>query len=123
MKKWICTFTFILSVWSIQAADITTIVNAFKGGNAEALAGNMDSEVEIAVPGATLKGTEAKVVTLLARFFGENKPAAFSVVHHAGKKETGFLVGKLIAGKEELRVNITYCVKNDKALIQSIRIE
>ncbi|MDR1938098.1 MAG: DUF4783 domain-containing protein, partial [Tannerellaceae bacterium] len=62
-------------------------------------------------------------VALLNSFFNSNKPANFTVVHNADKKESGFLVGKLATAKGEFRVNLTYRTENDKPIIQSIRIE
>jgi hypothetical protein len=123
MKKVLLTFALTLAVAGVQAADITPIVNAFKEGNVTLISGNMDAEVEIAVPGNAHKGAGTEVNALLNQFFKENKPAAFTVAHHADKGETGFLVGKLSVGNGAFRVNITYCVKNNKVLIQSIRIE
>ncbi|MDR3269071.1 MAG: DUF4783 domain-containing protein [Tannerella sp.] len=116
-------FAFILSVLSIQAADITIITNAFKSGNAVGLTENMDAGVHIAVPGTTRKGNSQEAIDLLTRFFQANKVSGFTVAHHADKKENGFIVGKLPTDKGEFRVNITYCVKDNKVLIQSIRIE
>ena len=123
MRKMICMLVCILSVLSINAADITAIINIFKEGKASGGAGNMDTEVDIAVPGTTKKGTGADAVAILTRFFESEKPTGFTVLHQADRKETGFIVGRLTTGKGEFRVNITYGIKENNALIQSIRIE
>ena len=123
MKKITCILIFILSVLSIRAADITVIVNVFKEGKASALAENMDTEVDIAVPGASNKGTGAEAVAILTQFFESEKPTGFTVLHHADRKDSGFIVGRLTTSKGETRVNITYNTKDEKVLIQSIRIE
>jgi hypothetical protein len=116
-------FVFMLSVLSMEAADITVIVNIFKEGKATGSAANMDTEVDIAVPGAKNKGTAADAVAILTRFFESVKPTGFAVLHQADKNDTGFVVGKLTTGDGEFRVNVTYCIKDNKVLIQSIRIE
>lgn len=123
MKRLLFTFAFILSVLSLNAADITNISNAFKGGNASSLTAIMDTEVDVAIPGTTKKSNGADVVSALNSFFSSNKPTEFSVVHHADKKENGFIVGKLNTADKSFRVNITYRADGDKAIIQSIRIE
>ena len=64
-----------------------------------------------------------EAVSMLNGFFGSNKPSAFSLLHHADKKDSGFLVAKLTAGNKSYRVNVTYKVEGDKVVIQSIRIE
>ncbi|WP_085535916.1 DUF4783 domain-containing protein [Massilibacteroides vaginae] len=123
MKRLLFTFAFILSVLSLNAADITNISNAFKGGNASSIAALMDAEVDLAIPGATKKCNGAEAVSALNNFFNANKPTDFSVVHHADKKENGFFVGKLPTASKAFRVNITYRSEGNKAIIQSIRIE
>lgn len=113
-----------LSTASIWAADIRALEDAFRSGNAPALATYMDTEVYVAFEGATSEQCAGKEATArLETFFRKNKPSAFRVIHHADKKETGFFVAKLSAGGKEYRVNLTYRAEGDKAIIQSIRIE
>ena len=105
MKRLLLTFALIFAFVCAQAADITSISNAFKAGNASSLSG------------------ASEAVSMLSSFFSSNKPSGFSVVHHADKKESGFLVGKLPTSSGEYRVNITYRAEGNTAIIQSIRIE
>ncbi|MDF9830072.1 DUF4783 domain-containing protein [Parabacteroides sp. PF5-6] len=123
MKRIWITLAFLLSIFSIKAADITTITNAFKGGNASALTASMDVEVDMAIPGSAKKTNNSEATALLNTFFNSNKPSGFTVLHHADKKENGFFVAKLPTASGEFRVNITYRSEGDKAIIQSIRIE
>lgn len=123
MKRLLLTFALIFAFICAQAADITGISNAFKTGNAASLSKVMDKEVDVALPGSSKKCDGSEAVSMLSAFFGSNKPAGFSVVHHADKKESGFLVGKLPTASGEYRVNITYRAEGNTAIIQSIRIE
>lgn len=123
MKKWMFTGIFILSMWSMRAADVTFIASTFKLGDATLLAGSMDAETDIAVPGVVQKGDAAEAIAVLTRFFETHKVAAFTVAHHADKRDTGFLVGKLATGNGDFRVNIAYSLRENKVIIQSIRIE
>lgn len=123
MKRILFTFALVLSFLSVQAADITIISNAFKSGNASSLSGNMDTVVDIAIPGASKKANGSDALSMLNGFLISNKPTAFNVVHHADKKENGFFVGKIMTADGEFRVNVTYRAEGDKAIIQSIRIE
>jgi hypothetical protein len=116
-------FVFALSVLSMGATDITLIVTVFKEGKASGSAGNMAAEVDIAVPGASAKGTGPEAETILARFFESNRPTGFTVLHHADKNDNGFVVGRLTTGNGEFRVNVTYSVKEGKVFIQAIRVE
>jgi len=123
MKRLLVMLAFLLSVFSIKAADITIIANAFKGGNASALTATMDAEVDMSIPGSSKKTNGSDAVAMLNAFFNTNKPSGFNVLHHADKKENGFFVAKLPTSAGEFRVNITYRTDGDKAIIQSIRIE
>jgi hypothetical protein len=126
MKRLILLFTLVFVVLPIlyaQAVNMSPISAAFKSGNASSLASGMDKEVDIAVPGSTKKCNADEAAALLNSFFTSNKPTNFTVIHNADKKESGFLVGKLTVAKKEFRVNITYRTENNKAIIQSIRIE
>ena len=86
MKRLFLTLALVLSVLSVMAADIAPISSAFKGGNASSLSGSMDKEVDMALPGSSKKCNANDAVSMLNAFFGGNKPAGFTVVHHADKK-------------------------------------
>ena len=123
MRKLKAIIVSLLTAWGVYAADITPITNALKSGDAAALAGNMYTETDIAVPGAAQKGSPAEAGAILSRFFQGNTPSGFTVVHPADKNDGGFVVGKMQTSGREYRVNITYIVKDGRALIQTIRIE
>ena len=107
----------------LYAADITPVSTAFKAGNASGLASSFDAEVDMALAGSSKKCDAKGAVDMLNAFFATNKPTAFTVVHNADKKESGFIVAKLTTAKGEYRVNISYRTDGSKAMIQSIRIE
>ena len=123
MKRILLTLALMLSILGIQAADITNISNAFKGGNASSLSASMDKAIDMALPNSAQKCNSEEAIALLNKFFNTNKPSGFTIVHHADKKESGFFVGKLATASGEYRVNITYRSESNKAIIQSIRIE
>ena len=50
MKRLLLTFALIFAFVCAQAADITSISNAFKAGNASSLSGAMDKVVDVALP-------------------------------------------------------------------------
>ncbi|MDH6535318.1 DUF4783 domain-containing protein [Parabacteroides sp. 52] len=123
MKRLLITWALIFAFFTVQAADITPISTALKGGDASSLTAVIDKEVDMALPGSSKKCNAAEAVVMLNTFFSSNKPSGFTVLHHADKKENGFFVGKLPTSSGEYRVNITYRAEGDKAIIQSIRIE
>ena len=123
MKQILFTLALIIATLYTQAADISQVTNAFKAGNAEMLKDLMAAEVDIVAPGASKKGNAGDAVAILKTFFASNKPAGFTVAHHADKNESGFIVGKLTTSNRDFRVNINYTTRDGKMLISIIRIE
>ncbi|MDR1257886.1 MAG: DUF4783 domain-containing protein [Tannerellaceae bacterium] len=123
MRRIVLILALAVATLAVWAVDVSHIVAAFKSGRTQPVAAFMDSEVDVAVPGASKKCLPAEAVAALDAFFGANSPAGFTVAHNAEKKESGFLVGKLTAGGREFRVNLTYRISDGKAVIQSVRIE
>lgn len=124
MKRIALVILVCMAAVCLKAADIDDISTAFKGGNAAALSQYLDDSVDMAFEGGSSKKYSAKDATAqLGAFFKENQPSAFELIHHADKKDSGFFVGKLSAGGNEYRVNVTYRAEGEKAIIQSIRIE
>ena len=118
--------TMILALFTaggVYAADITPITEAMKSGNTGALSGSMYTEADVSVPGVSQRASAAEAAAILGRFFQGNPPTGFTVVHQADKNGGGFVVGKLQTASREYRVNITYVLKDGRALMQTIRIE
>ncbi len=123
MKRLLFTLALFCVSVCAWAIDITSISNAFKTGNTSSLSKSMDKEIDVALSGSSKKCSGGEALSMLSSFFGSHKPTGFSVVHHADKKGSGFLVGKLPTSSGEYRVNITYRTEGNTAIIQSIRIE
>ena len=123
MKRFLLTCALLCAFCSLQAADLAGITKAFKEGKAETLTGKMAATIDLALPEKTLTCAGDQAIEALNSFFGQHKPASFTVVHHADKSDNGFLVAKLHTEAGDYRVNITYKAENNTAIIQSIRIE
>ena len=123
MKRFLLTCALLCAFCSLQAADIANNIKAFKEGKAETLTGKMAATIDLALPEKTLTCAGDQAIEALNSFFGQHKPASFTVVHHADKSANGFLVAKLHTEAGDYRVNITYKAENNTAIIQSIRIE
>ncbi len=122
MKRLLLTFALIFAFVCAQAADITSISNAFKAGNASSLSGAMDKVVDVALPSSSKKCNGSEAVSMLSSFSVRiSLPDSRSYIMRI--KESGFLVGKLPTSSGEYRVNITYRAEGNTAIIQSIRIE
>lgn len=123
MRKLKTMILALFTAWEVYAADITPITEAMKSGNTGALSGSMYTEADVSVPGVSQRASAAEAPAILGRFFQGNPPTGFTVVHQADKNGGGFVVGKLQTASREYRVNITYVLKDGRALMQTIRIE
>ena len=123
MKRFLLTCALLCAFCSLQAADLAGITKAFKEGKAAPLTGKIAATIDLALPEKTLTCAGDQAIEALNSFFGQHKPASFTVVHHADKSANGFLVAKLHTEAGDYRVNITYKAENNTAIIQSIRIE
>ena len=123
MRKLKTIILSLLTAWGVYAADITPITEAMKSGNTGALSGSMYTEADVSVPGVSQRASAAEAAAILGRFFQGNPPTGFTVVHQADKNDGGFVVGKMQTAGREYRVNITYVIKDGRALMQTIRIE
>ena len=123
MRKLKTMILALFTAWEVYAADITPITEAMKSGNTGALSGSMYPEADVSVPGVSQRASAAEAAAILGRFFQGNPPTGFTVVHQADKNGGGFVVGKLQTASREYRVNITYVLKDGRALMQTIRIE
>lgn len=122
MRKLKTMILALFTAWEVYAADITPITEAMKSGNTGALSGSMYTEADVSVPGVSQRASAAEAAAILGRFFQGNPPTGFTVVHQADKNGGGFVVGKLQTASREYRVNITYVLKDGRALMQTIRI-
>ena len=66
MKRLLLTFALIFAFVCAQAADITSISNAFKAGNASSLSGAMDKVVDVALPSSSKKCNGSEAVSMLS---------------------------------------------------------
>lgn len=123
MKRILFTCFLWLAFTALYAVDLRPVTEAFTKGNTTPLRTSMDTQVDMYLPGNNKKCAAAEALNLLDGFFKENKPAAFTLLHNADKKDTGFSVGSLDTSTRKYRVNLTYRIQNNAILIQSIRIE
>ena len=72
MKRLLLTFALIFAFVCAQAADITSISNAFKAGNASSLSGAMDKVVDVALPSSSKKCNGSEAVSMLSSFFSSD---------------------------------------------------
>lgn len=124
MKRIIFTLALLVSLFSLQAANINHIATAFKSGNALLLEGCLADNVEVTYGGRKKLYSKNEATTLFKSFFERNKVKTYSIIHQGVKKERGFHIALFGTEAKEYRINITYLAQQGGSiLIQTIRIE
>jgi hypothetical protein len=109
----------------IAQSDISPAVSAaLKSGDAMALTVHFMPQVELTLLGKDELLDKARAQQLLAGFFKENPPQAFSIKHQGTSKlDDQFRIGELTTSKGIYRVTF-FMKKNNNALqIKQLKIE
>jgi len=125
MKKYlfllVATVTF-FSFTKFQTDD--AIVNALKNGNAEQVAGNFDSFIDLKLPdkeeSKNMGKNQAKIA--FASFFNENGVKGFELTSRREMGETMQITGKLQNAGKGYGITIRLKKQGDKLLITNVRI-
>lgn len=122
-------FFLLMGLFSFNAitaqSDISSAVSsALKNGDAGAIAAHFMPQVELTLPGKDGLLEKVQAQQLLAGFFKENPPQAFSIKHQGTSKlDDQFRIGELTTSKGIYRVTF-FMKKNNSALqIKQLKIE
>lgn len=125
MKKVIFTISlFILAGLSASATEIPSgILTAFSKGDASALSSYFSSTVELTIneKEEIYSSTQAEII--LRKFFSDNPPTQFKIIHQGGKENSKYAIGNLFSGSKSFRITFLLKTEGDKILIHQLRIE
>lgn len=112
---------FLLSVSLLAQTDVAT---ALRTGNANALATNFHSSIDLTILQKQNTYSKAQAEQVIQGFFDEHKPTGFKS-NHTGASGDGskYTIGTLETAKGVFRVYIYYKVIGGKELIQTLRFE
>jgi len=126
MKSCLFLMTCLLSWNALWAqSDISPAVSAaLKKGDATAIASYFMPQVELTLNGKDGLVDKAQAQQMLAAFFSENPPQAFTIKHQGTSKlDDQFRIGELTTAKGMFRVTF-FMKKNNNALqIKQFKIE
>lgn len=126
MKKRVVLFCMGI-LWGITFLGAQNVPDgmlaAFKEGNAGALKGSLNDQVELTIQSHSQPLDKHKTETRLADFFAAHKVQDFRINHQGKRNETGFIVGTLITSNGEFRVNCFFKKAGGKYVIHQIRID
>ncbi|NOZ45577.1 MAG: DUF4783 domain-containing protein [Chlorobi bacterium] len=114
---------FILINNNCVAQKTSEIIYALKTGNTEKLVTFFKPEIELSVNGNNNTYSLAQAENILKRFFNENKPVSFKILHEGNQSDAYYLIGTLITEDNTFRTSIFMRTISKKNYIYQLRIE
>ena len=108
----------------VKAGDITDgIAKAIESGDAKALSGYFNSNVELAIQEMEGIYSKDQAELILKNFFTSHKPTGFVILHRGGKDSSKYAIGSLSTPTKNYRVTILIKMKDEGPYIHQLRIE
>lgn len=118
----VCLFLSLASF--SQQSSIESVIGALKTGNSAGLARFFDSYVDITMPDKSNNYSKGQAELILKDFFATTGVKTFEVKHKGENdgNSSQYCIGTLQTRSGTYRVNVFMKNKNDKMLIQELRI-
>jgi len=116
-------FLILFSSFTMQAG-IEDVIGALKSGSSAGLAKYFDKYVDITMPDKSNSYSKSQAELILKEFFSSHTVRNFEVKHKGENDGNSgqYCIGTLVTKNGNYRVNVFMKSKNDKMLIQEIRI-
>ncbi len=105
--------------------NFSPVAQALKQANTSLLAAYWDEQVELTIAEKDGFYPPTQASEQLGQFFKQNKPTDCQVLHNGTSKDKSshYYISTLSAGGRKFRVYVLFKQKNEKYLIQEMRIE
>lgn len=127
MKKIIALLTLILTLQVVHAQSpdgvLKEVSTAITKGDAQALSGFFNSNVEVTVPGADKSYSSQQATIVIKDFFGKHKVTGYKMMHKGNSGPTHYQTGTLNTASGTFDVNVFVKQIGGKFLITQIRFE
>ena len=126
-KRLIFTLLFFSGfiIFSSQAkAEVPEeIIQSLKTGDSKTLSEYFNQNVEMVVLDNDNVYSKAQAQQIVSKFFSNNKPENFNVIHQGGNEGAQYVIGNLVTNKGSFRVYFLLKKNNGKDYIHQLRIE
>ena len=126
-KRLIFTLLFFSGfiIFSSQAkAEVPEeIIQSLKTGDSKTLSEYFNQNVEMVVLENDNVYSKAQAQQIVNKFFSNNLPESFNVIHQGGKEGAQYVIGNLVTNKGSFRVYFLLKKNNGKDYIHQLRIE
>lgn len=99
------------------------IIQSLKSGNSKTLSEYFNQNVELVVLENDNVYSKAQAQQIVNKFFSNNSPENFTIIHQGGKEGAQYVIGNLITGTGSFRVYFLLKKNNGKDYIHQLRIE
>jgi hypothetical protein len=126
MKSYLFLIACLFSLSTLWAqSDISPAVSAaLKKGDAAAVASHFMPQIELTLSAKDGLMEKAQAQQMLAAFFAENPPQAFTIKHQGTSKlDDQFRIGELLTAKGSFRVTFFMKKNNNLLQIKQLKIE
>ncbi len=125
MKRTIVALGFIiLAGYTTSAIEIPSGIQvAFSKGDASALSSYFSSTLELTLYDKEEIYSNTQAGIILRKFFSDNPPSQFKIIHQGGKENSKYAIGNLTSGTKSFRVTFLLKTEENKVLIHQLRIE
>ena len=117
-------FFLTLTAFTLQSG-IENVIGALKSGNSAGLSRYFDNYVDITLPDKSNSYSKSQAELILKDFFSNNGVKTFEVKHKGENEDnkSQYCIGTLQTRNGNYRVNVFMKNKEDKMLIQELRIQ
>ena len=102
---------------------VDLIKQSFKSGDAKMLADFFNQNIELVVLDNDNVYSKAQAQQIVSKFFEDNPPQEFNLIHQGGKEGAQYVIGNLVTGSKSFRVYFLLKKNGAKDYIHQLRIE
>jgi hypothetical protein len=122
------TFLFIISglliLPHLSTAQIPEeILTSLKNGDSKKLSEYFNQNVELVVLENDNVYSKAQAQQIVSKFFSQNKPESFGIIHQGGKEGAKYVIGNLKTTNGNFRIYFLLKSSDGKSYIHQLRIE
>jgi hypothetical protein len=114
---------FIIYTNQIKAQVPDEILQSLKTGNSKTLSEYFNQNVEMVVLENDNVYSKAQAQQIVNKFFSNNPPESFNIIHQGGKEGAQYVIGNLGTSKGTFRVYFLLKKSGGKDYIHQLRIE
>lgn len=99
------------------------LLESFRTGNSKTMSEYFNQNVDLVILGSDNVCSKAQAQQIVAKFFSDNTPESFTIVHQGGREGDQYVIGNLKSGTGSYRVYFLLKTTDGKNYIHQLRID